>query len=279
MRNIGAVATLPVGTRTHLRTKVLQLIDLHSNDGFLHSNDGFSHSNDGFLHSNDGCCTRGSCCDESVRVHAVCCLYTRRRLIDLPLIAGTRNRGTLWGWCSTLKDTGSWMGGLTFGTFHMRSSGGRSWGSQVSYSDLSIARHVYQCVTTWWLHWLLYRGCGVSAVRTPENKYTFTMKATICTTLGLNCAYIFPGVVYQPRHVFQNDDSGSKCCVRIHRYDSRTIHLLREEEYADDINRFSGDSESIIMNCFPTVYWLFSTDFDWFSADFRLIWLRAGGGP
>ena len=117
MRNIGAVATLPVGTRTHLRTKVLQLIDLHSNDGFLHSNDGFSHSNDGFLHSNDGCCTRGSCCDESVRVHAVCCLYTRRRLIDLPLIAGTRNRGTLWGWCSTLKDTGSWMGGLTFGTF------------------------------------------------------------------------------------------------------------------------------------------------------------------
>ena len=41
MRNIGAVATLPVGTRTHLRTKVLQLIDLHSNDGFLHSNDGF----------------------------------------------------------------------------------------------------------------------------------------------------------------------------------------------------------------------------------------------
>ena len=30
---------------------------------------------------------------------------------------------------------------------------------------------------------------------------------------GLKCVYIFPGVVYQPRHVFQNDDFGSKLCI------------------------------------------------------------------
>ena len=35
--------------------------------------------------------------------------------------------------------------------------------------------------------------------------------------LGLNYAYRFPGVVYQPRHAFQNDDFGSKFRIHIHR--------------------------------------------------------------
>ena len=50
--------------------------------------------------------------------------------------------------------------------------------------------------------------------------------------LGLNFAYIFPGVVYQPRHVFKNDDFGSKFCMRIprSRYNTKIVGVSANEE-------------------------------------------------
>ena len=68
---------------------------------------------------------------------------------------------------------------------------------------------------TWATEWMyLLRGICIH-----DKSHNFQL------ILGLNCVYIFPGVVYQPRHVFQNDDFGSKLCVHIPR--SRYVCLAR----------------------------------------------------
>ena len=49
--------------------------------------------------------------------------------------------------------------------------------------------------------------CLSPIIRTYSGEYVYIiMRHNLHLILGLNYAYIFPGVVYQPRHVFQNDD-------------------------------------------------------------------------
>ena len=58
--------------------------------------------------------------------------------------------------------------------------------------------------------------------------------------LGLSYACIFPGAVYQPRHVFQNHDFGSKLCVYILRssYWPPEVAGLSEQEANQNGGRY-----------------------------------------
>ena len=80
--------------------------------------------------------------------------------------------------------------------------------------------------TTMWFARAFLRGCvwlqrerlKRQCLRRYSSEYVYIAKAAVLHLVsGLSCAHEFPGAVYQPRHVFQNDDFGSKLCMHISR--------------------------------------------------------------